>query len=144
MKFLSIFYHSLLDVRYINFLSYSSIKTFEEIPLIDFDEGVSKNLISIEAESLDEPYFAAVAGLRIRDEGKKDLTKIEKKVAECRKIVDDLLLFCQGEESGQHFHEVKMSDIFNSLQDQFIPLRDDNYNLQDDNYNLQDDNDNLQ
>lgn len=52
---------------------YGSIKTFEEIPLIGFDEGVEKGMISVESDSLDQAYFDAVAGLSINDQGKDDL-----------------------------------------------------------------------
>ena len=52
---------------------YQRIKGFEDIPLMGFLEGVDKGLISLEGESLDEPYFEAVCGLKMRDAGKNDL-----------------------------------------------------------------------
>lgn len=52
---------------------------------------------------------------KLDKEGQSDLHKIINKVSQCRKIVDDLLLFCRGEEAGTVLNTVSLKQIFDSI-----------------------------
>jgi signal transduction histidine kinase len=59
--------------------------------------------------------YAELIQDQLDEPGREDLDKIIAKVAQCRKIVDDLLLFCRGEEAGESLSIVLLSDVFSSL-----------------------------
>lgn len=61
-------------------------------------------------------YTELIEG-KLDEEGQEDLKKIANKVAECRRIVDDLLLFCRGEEVGEALNYVSLGDLFASVRE---------------------------